>query len=740
VHSHRSLLSLLPQGDIRAIHAHLLESYQLKSQDGIAEIAMEHLKFGRNPRTGRVTVEDVFTPCGVDEHGRAAQRCFFRHEYDFVIAAPGWRFSTILFSPWEAPLLHSNGKHPALRHGSFESVNVPGLFFAGTAMHAVDYRVSSGGFIHGFRYLCRALHRQLEEEEADDAGSITLAAPRSISVFEEVAPSTGLVSDVAFPSGIQRSESRFSPSRWPHTNLSSCGLRGVVTALLRRINLAAGLFQVFGGLVDVLLLDPLSPDAVADFVDVGVLAALHDPSSFPPPSHVSAECFLDDPEFAPVFRRESRHNALPKRPARKGSDDVVERALRGSLFEEVPVAAVPTQAMKWAVIRAGGNSSELSIRSVDWITLSLEFGPLSKTDSAARESDPFALSRANVHPHNPEASHFLHPVLRYFSATLARSASQLHPKLRSTLHIIEDFHADWSHHALHIMALSRWLQDVGARRAVATAQSRPAVSDPDLDKAWARPPPQPQTTKGAIVDRFMTDSAATLYFRGNAIRGGSSAWFHALTVKAGDDLLRLGSLPDFVAIHFLSPTLHVPLSAAEISFTAALREELKVHGVLSHPRNASLAPAYTPPVPNRDVGGTSAAIASGLNAHLAAMYSNLTAFHSGLPVIVFHPRSGRSALRAEEFGVENPLKPALVLCAGAGSPAAAILDAAFAGSVIAADVSGSGNEGHRANLPVGPSRIFGGVPAVHLDGTDLAGAIQAIAASWVAAAAVKLSA
>jgi hypothetical protein len=41
-------------------------------------------------------------------------------------------------------------------------VNVPGLFFAGTLSHGKDHLRAAGGFIHGFRYTARALHRLLE--------------------------------------------------------------------------------------------------------------------------------------------------------------------------------------------------------------------------------------------------------------------------------------------------------------------------------------------------------------------------------------------------------------------------------------------------------------------------------------------------------------------------------------------------------------------------------------------------
>lgn len=67
-------------GDVRAVHNHLLETYLLKSMDGMAEVALEHLRFGFNTSSGRVTVTDDFAPCSRDEYGRAASRCFFRRE------------------------------------------------------------------------------------------------------------------------------------------------------------------------------------------------------------------------------------------------------------------------------------------------------------------------------------------------------------------------------------------------------------------------------------------------------------------------------------------------------------------------------------------------------------------------------------------------------------------------------------------------------------------------------------
>ena len=46
----------------------------------------------------------------------------------------------------------------------YESTHVKGLYFAGAQMHGRDYKIGNNGFIHGFRYSVRVLHRWLEQE------------------------------------------------------------------------------------------------------------------------------------------------------------------------------------------------------------------------------------------------------------------------------------------------------------------------------------------------------------------------------------------------------------------------------------------------------------------------------------------------------------------------------------------------------------------------------------------------
>jgi len=47
---------------------------------------------------------------------------------------------------------------------SWESTNVPNMYFAGVLMHMRDYRKTMSGFIHGFRYNIQALYNCLNKK------------------------------------------------------------------------------------------------------------------------------------------------------------------------------------------------------------------------------------------------------------------------------------------------------------------------------------------------------------------------------------------------------------------------------------------------------------------------------------------------------------------------------------------------------------------------------------------------
>lgn len=98
-------------------------------------------------------------------------------------------------------------KFPKIRP-DYQSADHAGLYFAGTNTHSLDFRKSAGGFIHGFRYTARALHRVLEH--------------------------------------------RYHQQKWPSVVLP---WRALTNYLIKRMNEADGIYQMFGQLIDVILID-----------------------------------------------------------------------------------------------------------------------------------------------------------------------------------------------------------------------------------------------------------------------------------------------------------------------------------------------------------------------------------------------------------------------------------------------------------------------------------------------------
>lgn len=137
-------------GHLRAINNNLLDTYQLKSQNALLDGNVEKIE-GR-PGSYRVSLS----------FARANETKRDLH-YDRVIVCTGFRFDASIFSDDCRPELALNDRFPA-QTAEWESTSVPDLYFAGTLMQVRDYKKSTGGFIHGFRYGVRALHNMLERK------------------------------------------------------------------------------------------------------------------------------------------------------------------------------------------------------------------------------------------------------------------------------------------------------------------------------------------------------------------------------------------------------------------------------------------------------------------------------------------------------------------------------------------------------------------------------------------------
>jgi hypothetical protein len=143
--------------------------------------------------------------------------------YHRIIVCLGISFDRAVFAPSAMPAVTTfkgyPSKFPALTP-RFEARNVTNLFFLGSPMHSNDYKQAAGGFIHGFRYLVRSLHRILEQDD------------------EEVA------------------------TPWPKKTYHLPGYKGVMNQTITRLNTMGGPYQMFGHLADVLVIST-TPDGKA---------------------------------------------------------------------------------------------------------------------------------------------------------------------------------------------------------------------------------------------------------------------------------------------------------------------------------------------------------------------------------------------------------------------------------------------------------------------------------------------
>jgi thioredoxin reductase len=142
-------------GHLRAVNNNFLDSYQLKSQNAI----LDGNALSIDKRDGGYHVSFQFT---------RADDVVKEIRYDRVLVCTGFRFDASVFADDCRPDLVIKGRFPDMTSG-YESVNVPGLYFAGTITQMRDFKRSTSGFIHGFRYGARALGRILAERHEETA-------------------------------------------------------------------------------------------------------------------------------------------------------------------------------------------------------------------------------------------------------------------------------------------------------------------------------------------------------------------------------------------------------------------------------------------------------------------------------------------------------------------------------------------------------------------------------------------
>lgn len=137
-------------GRLRAVNNNSFDSFQVKSQNAVLDGEVRRIE--KTP--GGYAVSFSFN--GPNEFVRELH-------YDRVILCTGFRFDDSIFGPSCRPDLMIDDRFPA-QTSEWRSTNIDHLYFAGTLMQVRDFKKPTSGFIHGFRYYVRALHRILEGE------------------------------------------------------------------------------------------------------------------------------------------------------------------------------------------------------------------------------------------------------------------------------------------------------------------------------------------------------------------------------------------------------------------------------------------------------------------------------------------------------------------------------------------------------------------------------------------------
>jgi thioredoxin reductase len=245
-------------GHLRAVNNNFLDTYQLKSQNALLDGNILHIA-----REGAGFVVTV-------SFSRADEVTKDLY-YDRVIRATGFRFDSEIFAESARPELVVNNRFPA-QNSSWESPNVPDLHFAGTLMQVRDFKKSTSGFIHGFRYCVRALHSILEQ--------------------------------------------RHHGVPWPRTEVGA-DPAALTDAVLKRVNRTSALWQQFGYLGDVLVLKGSS----AAYHEEVPVSYLHD-TDFA----AGSDCFVVTLEYGPDHDKVDPFDITVRRVRQNNADDARDAA------------------------------------------------------------------------------------------------------------------------------------------------------------------------------------------------------------------------------------------------------------------------------------------------------------------------------------------------------------------------------------------------------------------------------
>ncbi|MDJ0841252.1 MAG: NAD(P)-binding domain-containing protein [Acidobacteriota bacterium] len=184
-------------GHLRAVNNNFLDTYQLKCQNAVLDGIITNID----------KKEDGYHVSVSYTHAEGEKEILV---YDRVIVAAGFRFENNIFDEHCYPAMAINNRFPE-QTAEWESTTVPDLFFAGTLMQMRDYKKSTASFIHGFRYCVRALANILD--------------------------------------------AKYHNSGWPKKDLSTDSPRALLDEIIENVNRTSSLWQQFGSIGDVVVLD-----------------------------------------------------------------------------------------------------------------------------------------------------------------------------------------------------------------------------------------------------------------------------------------------------------------------------------------------------------------------------------------------------------------------------------------------------------------------------------------------------
>jgi thioredoxin reductase len=192
-------------GDLRSYNNTILDMFQLKALHTVTGTTLTKLVRQENGTLQVHYTEEL-------PHWRTPGTAHGWFEVDHVIRAAGFMYvDSGLFSEEIAPKSDEMNKYPVL--DSIWESSTPDMYFIGTNMAARDKK-SASGFIHGYRYNVRTLFRLLEEKHH--------CVPLPSDKFE--------LKD-------------------------ECGLLALGKHLVTRLSMTSALYQLFGTLCDVLVLN-----------------------------------------------------------------------------------------------------------------------------------------------------------------------------------------------------------------------------------------------------------------------------------------------------------------------------------------------------------------------------------------------------------------------------------------------------------------------------------------------------